>query len=219
MATAYQPLAPRARATVIALSATIAVDVVAFFADGWQWTLLDKIDQGKLVSTSNADISDTIVAIAAVLQLVLLIATAILFLRWFKRAYENVDALGGVRRFSPGWAVGSWFVPLLNLWRPKQITNDIWHASSAERESVPAIVNVWWTVWIISSWVENVVLRSSFGSPTNGALLSAISDALDAITAVLAIVVVRLLTGRLETAHERAAGDDPPFESTLASIL
>ena len=218
MAAAYQPLAPRARATVIALGATVAVDVVACFGDGWQWTLLGRISRGTSVSTSTADLSDTIVAITAVLQLVLLIATAILFLRWFKRAYENVEALGGERRFSPGWAVGSWFVPFLNLWRPKQITNDIWHAGSAGRESVPAVVNVWWTVWIISNFVDNIAFRSSFGSSTTGALFAAISDAVDAIAAVLAIVVVRRLTERLETTHERAVGDDPSPESTVASL-
>jgi hypothetical protein len=36
---------------------------------------------------------------------------------------------------------------------------------------------------------------------------------------VLAIVVVRRLTEHLETAHKRVVGDDPPFESTLASIF
>src|SRR5215213_2684690 len=33
------------------------------------------------------------------------------------------------RRYGTGWALGSWFVPILNAWRPKQIINDIWHQS------------------------------------------------------------------------------------------
>jgi hypothetical protein len=219
MAAGYQPLAPRARATVIALGVTIAVDAVACLADGWQWTLLQKIDRGELVSTSTADLSDTLVAITAALNVLVLVVTTILFLRWFKRAYENVAAVGGRQRFGPGWAVGSWFVPILNLWRPKQITNDIWHGGSAGRESVPTIVNAWWTAWIISSLVDNAAFRSSFGSSPSAALLAAVSDAGDIVAAVLAIVVVRRLTEHLETAHQRVGGDDPPFEDTLASIF
>jgi hypothetical protein len=50
--------------------------------------------------------------------------------RLFRRAYRNLPALGAESpRFSSGWAVGAWFVPFLNLVRPKQIMDDIWRAS------------------------------------------------------------------------------------------
>jgi hypothetical protein len=32
-------------------------------------------------------------------------------------------------RWSAGWAIGAWFVPVLSLVRPKAILNDIWRAS------------------------------------------------------------------------------------------
>ena len=59
------------------------------------------------------------------------IATGVFFLFWFHRAYRNLPALGGDRRYGTGWAIGSWFVPFLNAWRPKQIVNDIWRESGA----------------------------------------------------------------------------------------
>ena len=53
------------------------------------------------------------------------------FIRWLSRAYKNLDvAAPGFRRYGHGWAIGSWFVPFLNLWRPKEIINDIHRGGS-----------------------------------------------------------------------------------------
>lgn len=51
----------------------------------------------------------------------LLIAKDFAFLVWFWLAYRNLDALDLRRRYGTGWAIGGWFVPFLNLARPKQV--------------------------------------------------------------------------------------------------
>ena len=57
---------------------------------------------------------------------------------WMFRAYNNVDAVApGARRYDGGWAIGSWFVPILNLFRPKQIINDIWRAATGSPTRPP----------------------------------------------------------------------------------
>jgi hypothetical protein len=61
------------------------------------------------------------------------LVTAGLWLAWFRRAYRNLPALGARRlRFRPWWAVGAWLLPVFSLFRPKQLLNDIWRASSPE---------------------------------------------------------------------------------------
>src|SRR4051812_38912574 len=58
-------------------------------------------------------------------QLALFIATVVTFLRWLHRAVRlagTIDADVGV---TPGWAVGYWFVPFLNLYRPYQVVNHL----------------------------------------------------------------------------------------------
>jgi hypothetical protein len=54
-------------------------------------------------------------------------------------------------KYSPGWAVGSFFVPILNIFRPYQIAQEIWKASDPEastvswKQSKPGIVVIlWW---------------------------------------------------------------------------
>jgi hypothetical protein len=66
------------------------------------------------------------------LQMLIYLATGVMFIIWFRRAYRNLEALGkeGLR-FEAGWTVGEWLLPILNLVRPKQIMNDLWRATDA----------------------------------------------------------------------------------------
>ena len=62
------------------------------------------------------------------MSIVLLVCVGLL-IAWTHRLYRNLEPLGFRElRFGSGWAVGGWFVPFLNLVRPKQIVNDIWRA-------------------------------------------------------------------------------------------
>src|SRR5262249_34683580 len=75
------------------------------------------------------------------------IACAVLFCMWIHRAASNALASGRNYGFdfTPGWAVGYFFVPIANLWRPYQIVRAIWDSANAGNSSV---VGLWWGVWI-----------------------------------------------------------------------
>ena len=62
----------------------------------------------------------------------------VLFLVWLHRAYRNLYGLG-VRSFgdSPAWAVGSFFIPLVNFYLPYRITADIWTGSRPGESPAP----------------------------------------------------------------------------------
>jgi hypothetical protein len=60
-------------------------------------------------------------AIVALLYLIFLVITAVVFFIWLTRSYKNLRALGVEPQYTTGWVIGSWFVPLLNLVRPLQI--------------------------------------------------------------------------------------------------
>jgi hypothetical protein len=134
------------------------------------------------------------------------------------QAYRNAGALGADGlRFSSGWAIGSWFVPILNLFRPKQIANDIWRASapklSAARQrewellNPPFLLLAWWLAFLFSGWSGNLTRAYADGDTVDELQtldrVYMVSDSLDALAAVLAIVVVTLITRRLESRFER----------------
>jgi Domain of unknown function (DUF4328) len=48
-------------------------------------------------------------------------------------------------RLSPGWAIGAWFVPVINFWFPFRIMVDIWRAGLPEqaRTKIAILPGIW----------------------------------------------------------------------------
>ncbi|WP_448318576.1 DUF4328 domain-containing protein, partial [Streptomyces sp. CO7] len=67
----------------------------------------------------------------ATAQAVAYFALGVVLLLWFHRVRRNAEVFspGGHRR-SRGWVFGGWFLPVVNLWFPFQVTSDIWWASA-----------------------------------------------------------------------------------------
>lgn len=152
------------------------------------------------------------------------IATIIIFLIWFHRSYSNLKPLGSVSTdYSPAWAVGCWFVPLVNLVRPYAITKELWDRSDPEdvqTELSPSgltiemsmiatpMFGLWWALWIISNIFNNLSSRFTFGANSledhiSSFWLSIIASALTIAAAYLAIRVVRAISVRQEVRHQR----------------
>ncbi|WP_433698654.1 protein kinase domain-containing protein [Nocardiopsis sp. CA-288880] len=81
------------------------------------------------------------------------------WLAWFLRVRTLAESFApGRLRYRPRMAVLGWFVPVGNLWLPKQIADDVWHASSpADRGGRPApagAVHLWWALWLpaLATW-------------------------------------------------------------------
>jgi hypothetical protein len=127
------------------------------------------------------------------------------FLRWTFLAYRNLLAFGIVGlKHSPGWAVGYFFIPLLNLIRPVDIFTEIWQASSPgsldgsstwKTTEVPGVIRGWWLAWIGYTIADRLSAMPEI-STTNG--LSIVAAVLVVIAGILAIQVVRKITARQE---------------------
>lgn len=107
--------------------------------------------------------------------------TMVTYCTWKHRSYHNLKALGvGLLRYSPNWAIGSYFVPILNLVRPFRAMNDIWNGTFySPLAANVALVSWWWTAWIIG----NMVTRAS-----KGVLKSA--ETVDSVTAGIGVGVL-----------------------------
>jgi Domain of unknown function (DUF4328) len=206
------PLGNRARWAIVLLVVTIAFDVVAIGSDFREISLINRFLDGRDTGTGPLDSSDQRQAIISALQFLALPVTAVFFIRWFRAAYRNLTSLGAPQlRFKPGWAIGAWFVPFLNLWRPKQIADEIWRGSDPEAPEIqqPAalpsekdrLLNLWWAVWVLSLIVGNIVARLVLSANSLPDIRSAdefdiAALALDIAAAVLATFVIRHMTSR-----------------------
>ena len=211
----FRPLSQRASWAVIALVVVTALDVVAVWADWARYDLLGRIVNGGGYTLAEATTSDNRQSAIALLQILALIFGAIFFIRWFLQAYRNVDALGGTRDFTEKWAGWAWFVPILSLWRPKQIANEIWRASDPDHPdeqptgSTPlwGVLTLWWACWLASNFISQFGARMAFQGDTADGLRKStaaylVGDSIDIVAAVLAIAVILRVSARQE---ERAA--------------
>jgi hypothetical protein len=102
---------------------------------------------------------------------VLMIVTIVIFGRWIVLAHRNLPALGAQHlEFRPGWAVGYFFIPVLNWWKPYQAMRSLWQSSRSvqrpELQDSPWILPAWWTLWVVWSLQGNVTWRMQSGAQT-----------------------------------------------------
>ena len=208
----YESLDGRLKALKIVFTLMAVTALVACVFDILEVSLMDRLIAGEDVTDAELSADDTRQGIIGMVQFAVYVACVVVFLRWLHRAYKNLDAVAPTqRRYGTGWAIGGWFVPFLNLWRPKEIINDIWRSGGTVP---PAWLAWWWGAFLITGWISNFALRS-LGDDTpqefrDTALAYAVSDGLDVPMALLAIVVAVKLTQRIEIAR----ADTPPPRET-----
>jgi hypothetical protein len=198
------------------LSIFILVSLAGAAVDISQIQLLSKTTGARTTPAGVNDSQILALVIRVLLTLVVLI-TAVFFSIWIYRAHKNLKALGANGlKYSPAWAVGGFFVPLLNIFRPYQVVTEIWKASAkgARRgdgtnwkfEQIPAYISLWWGLWLFSGFLD---FFSAFmvlaGGQSNQQLLASryhlVDDAVSIACAALAIAVVLRITARQETTN------------------
>jgi hypothetical protein len=187
---------------------TVAVSVVAVLSDAAQIALVQEASSGT-VTAAEAEANDARQAVIGLVQGAAFLATAGFFLVWFHAAYANLPRLGAHGlRYKTWWAVGGWLIPAVNLFRPKQVTNDIWRASEPappddrgwRDRPVPGLLNWWWAAWLASGFLSISAIRNSdsLDDLEGAATAILLSDAATVAAGLLAYIVVRRITERQE---------------------
>jgi hypothetical protein len=172
----------------------------------------------------------------ALVDVVVYLATVVFFLVWLYRAYANLRAFGAGRRldYSPGFAVGSFFIPFVNLVAPYRGVREVWQKSGLPDEALfaepspPASFPLWWLFWLLASFAGNISMRLSFNEsvPENTAtIISIIASVLFIIAAVFAYLVVTAIDKRQEETSEKlklgrfAVPLPPPAHLSMPDVM
>ncbi|MGA5320007.1 DUF4328 domain-containing protein [Streptomyces seoulensis] len=147
--------------------------------------------------------SDLLSVLVGGSQVVLLTATAVVYLCWLWRVRVNAEVFdASSQSMKRGWTIGGWFVPVVNFWFPRRIVLDAWDASAPQgRPAGHGLVNGWWALWLLSLFTERLASRDESAGDDAALWMSALSYVIDLVAAVLAAVVVMKLT-RMQ--HEKA---------------
>ncbi|MDR6224699.1 DUF4328 domain-containing protein [Desmospora profundinema] len=143
------------------------------------------------------------------------IALVVVFCMWVHRIHRNLPSLGAQElKFTPGWAVGWYFIPIANLIQPFNAAREAWKASDPAVEKEPntswktqpvaGLVLAWWILFIVGNILSNQSLLFSWrAEETIDAMMSVnnlfiLTGLVDIVSALLAIFFVRKLTERQE---------------------
>jgi hypothetical protein len=146
---------------------------------------------------STADSNDARQRLVAQIWLVLYIINVIVFSVWIIRASKNVRALGASGlEFSPGWAVGWYFVPLACFFKPFEAMREIWKASKNPKQwrslETGSVVGWWWFAFLAGGVTGYISSALQLGAHDLGSLTSSTEFSIFASFCVLASIVAAL---------------------------
>ena len=141
------------------------------------------------------------------LQIPVRVLTIVFFLQWFRRAYFNLRLLGRRPDHSDSWAVISWFIPILNLFRPYSIMKEIWYdtgATTGAGTNSRTVLRWWWIAYIVHYGLGQMAGKAELKAETmeqlqHAASLGTISSLADMASAALSILVI----GHVQRAEQR----------------
>ena len=135
-------------------------------------------------------------SLVAILAVLVLIATGICWVIW---QFQVAQQVAGLTRRTPGWHIGSWFIPVVSFWFPYQNISDLW---KAVRRPQPSWQLAWWLLWlgggIVSQISSRIVMDSYTVESWRVAMYSSIGAEVLTLAAVpFACLILRGITDGL----------------------
>jgi hypothetical protein len=143
---------------------------------------------------------------------------------WEYRAFKNLPALkSNYTEFSPGWAVGWWFIPLANLIKPFQAVRELWNESDPEFDEesqflhvaggTPKIVGFWWAAFLLSGILgrlAGMLIDPRTGMPSKDLpLVLIIGSFFELAAALLILFIVKGITQKQDQRYDKIAATQP----------
>lgn len=156
--------------------------------------------------------------------IVLYLVGALLTLIWYLRSVRNGHALGLGVTTRPGLVVWWFILPVVSLWKPYEITSQLWRSSHRpdgwSELSDPVLLRWWWATVLIGGFLVTIADAFSRAATTAGQLTAsesglALAYGLQAVAGVLFLRIGGPIS-RLQTAlvlkHEatKTFGSEPP---------
>jgi Domain of unknown function (DUF4328) len=227
----YVSSRPRANLLTVFLALNIIVQLVAIVSTFMHIDLLYRFMSYGIVEAltpaarAEQQASEGRETMTRIMQLAAFTASAVMFLIWLRRAYQNLKPLGGEPRYSSAWTVGAFLVPVVNLFLPFQIFQEIWRASDPETIAVSGakpvtafiedsskslLVVIWWGLWLLT--VMNLVVayrwrvnRQVLNDEIIVSWLILTLSLLLVVDSIVTAVLVKKITNRQDERNQRLA--------------
>jgi hypothetical protein len=124
-------------AAIAGVMAFVALGSFESYIDARAGSAAERSAYNDWVDLDNAYM--TVLGLAYVVAIAMFVLTVV----WMNKAHKTTQRLWpGPRRWSSGWTVGGWFIPLANYFIPKMVMNEIERIAKARR----------WNGMVDASW-------------------------------------------------------------------
>lgn len=170
-----KPNEQRAKNAITLIWIVLILEVLSFISSYLQYDLLLTIANGGEFTEMEASENDIREQIIGVLYLIATVISIVTFILWFRRAYFNLHLKANNLSYSEGWAAGSWFVPIISLYRPYQIMKELYLKTKElfikndinyDQNFTTNYLGWWWTIWMISNFFGQFIFRYSLNAET-----------------------------------------------------
>lgn len=151
------------KAVILSIFTTIAFDLLSLW-ENQQLLIIMSEDTPYSEAMSLADNVDSILFISGITLIAISIFGFIMSAIWIYRASKNAAIMEPYPgRIRPGWAVGWYFIPFANLWKPFVALKEIWNSSFSPALSpiapATALLGFWWAAYIANHILVAGLLR------------------------------------------------------------
>lgn len=125
--------------------------------------------------------------------IIILILCPIVFLFWIYRASVNTHALYPQTKieFSPGWCVGSYFLPIFNLYWPYKSMKELWILNVKKEKS---IILIWWILYLVSSCMMKFTSKLVINNHSDFMEFTLFDVASTILEIICAVIVIKIVT-------------------------
>jgi hypothetical protein len=160
------------------------------------------LEMTGILDLANMSPSMAVFALIVAVGFILInIMTIIIFGMWIFRAAANIrDETELPMSDKPGWAVGWYFIPFANWFKPFTAMRQIWNASTGDHFNLDegnSNLSLWWTLWLISNITANISFRMSMSG--NAEEMLQISQVLDIVSGITSIILFFIVVPLINT--------------------
>jgi hypothetical protein len=207
----YRSSARLAHTAVWLFRAVAAVGVLYAAASLWCLGESDPLIASIASAPRGLLLSTAALSLTALLAVAVRLCALIAFVAWLYRVTKNLPALGvSDPDVTPGWAIGCWFVPVVNIIAPCIVVLRVWRASDpgatagrAGGAQGSSLVFAWWGAFMVLTaaglavWLARGEGGRATGLLTQGQVWAYLCSGIATIVvALLAVGVIREIERR-----------------------
>ena len=175
----------------------IIVAVISLISTNMEYQLLSAYEKGIYASQEQAaaagEANDVRQGIVGMVYIAVFIISGIMILKWIYRANYNARQLGAKNmKFTSGWSIGWYFIPVAAWWKPYQAMKEICKASSnpdSWNDVKPtSALPWWWFFWLVNMFFGKVI--NAISSRAEGIIELKVANILYQVSDVLSIILV-----------------------------